>query len=68
MYAGKIIEDLGLKGKSVGGAMVSLKHANFIVNIGNATGEDIYSLIRFIKDKVKEEVGIDLILEQKIVN
>ena len=68
MYAGKIIEDLGLKGKIIGGAMVSDKHANFIVNTGNATGEDIYALIRFIKDKVKEEAGIDLILEQKIVN
>ena len=68
MYAGKIIEDLGLKGKTIGGAMISDKHANFIVNTGNATGEDIYALIRFIKDKVKEEAGIDLILEQKIVN
>lgn len=66
-YAGKLIEDIGYKGKRVGGALVSLKHANFIVNDGNATGNDIITLINEIKDKVKEKYNIDLILEQEIV-
>ena len=66
-YAGKLIEDIGYKGKQIGGAMVSLKHANFIVNVGNASGEDIVTLITEIKEKVKEKYNIDLVLEQEIV-
>lgn len=66
--AGYIIESLGLKGKTVGGAMVSEKHANFIINYNNATGDDILKLIELIKHKVKETYEIDLILEQEIVN
>ena len=65
--AGKIIEELGFKGKSIGGAMVSLKHANFIVNTGSATGEEIKKLILEIQKKVKEEKEIDLVLEQELV-
>ena len=68
MYAGKLIEDVGLKGCKIGGAMVSLKHANFIINYDNALGDDIISLINEIKKKVKKEYGIDLILEQIIVD
>ena len=67
LSAGKIIDDLGLKGHHVGDAMVSEKHANFIVNNGNATSDDIISLIKEIKQKVKDNYNIDLILEQKIV-
>ncbi len=67
-FAGKLIEEIGYKGKQIGGAMVSLKHANFIVNIGNATGEDIITLINEIKTKVKEKYNIDLFLEQEIVD
>ena len=67
-YAGKLIEDLGLKGYTIGGAKVSEKHANFIINAGNATGEDIKELIEFIQSKVKENYNIDLILEQELVN
>ena len=67
-YAGKLIEDLGLKGYSIGGAKVSEKHANFIINAGNATGEDIKELIEFIQTKVKENYNIDLFLEQELVN
>ena len=67
MSAGKIIEDLGLKGYTIGGASVSEKHANFIVNNGTATYEDIIELIKYIKDKVKKELDIDLILEQEII-
>lgn len=66
-YAGKLIEDCGFKGKKVGGAKVSEKHANFIVNTGRAKGSDIIKLITKIQNKVKEEYGIDLILEQEIV-
>ena len=67
-YAGKLIEDLGLKGYTIGGAKVSEKHANFIINAGNATGEDIKELIEYIQSKVKENYNIDLILEQELVN
>lgn len=66
-YAGKLIEECGFKGKKVGGAKVSEKHANFIVNTGRAKGSDIKKLITKIQNKVKEEYGIDLILEQEIV-
>lgn len=67
-YAGKLIEDIGYKGKKIGGAKVSEKHANFIINDGNATGEDIVKLIEEIKEKVKEKYDIELKLEQEIVN
>lgn len=67
LSAGKIIEDIGLKGYTIGGAMVSHKHANFIVNTGTATSEDIIKLIDYIKEKVKENYNIELILEQEII-
>lgn len=67
LSAGKIIEDLGLKGYTIGGAQISEKHANFIVNLGTATYEDILSLIDLIKEKVFKEYGINLILEQEII-
>ena len=68
LYAGKLIEDVGLKGYKIGGAMVSLKHANFIINFDKATGKDIVSLIDKIKSEVKKKYGVDLILEQIIVD
>ena len=68
IFAGKLIEDLGLKGYTIGGAQISEKHANFIINIGNATGEDIKSLIDLVKSKVKEEYNIDLHVEQRFIN
>lgn len=67
MYAGELIEKAGYKGKIVGGAQVSLKHANFIINCGCATGEDVVNLINEIKDIVKEKYNVDLLLEQEIV-
>ena len=67
LSAGKLIEDIGVKGYTIGGAQVSEKHANFIINTSNATYEDIISLIDYIKEKVKEKYNIDLILEQEIV-
>lgn len=66
-YAGRIIESLGLKSYTIGGAQVSKKHANFIINIGNATGSDIRNLIKYIKDKVYNEYKIKLELEQIII-
>lgn len=65
--AGKIIEDLGCKGMAVGGAQVSPKHANFIVNTGNATAADILALIETVQKIVKDNQGIDLQPEVKIV-
>lgn len=67
LYAGKLIEDINMKGYILGGAQVSLKHANFIINIGNAKGTDIVKLINLIKEKVKEKYNVDLVLEQEIV-
>jgi UDP-N-acetylmuramate dehydrogenase len=66
-FAGRLIEELGFKGKSIGGAKVSEKHANFIINNGSATGEEIKKLICEIKDKVKEKYNIELKVEQEFV-
>ena len=65
--AGKLIDDAGLKGYSINDAMVSLIHANFIINSGNATQDDIVKLIKVIQDKIKKEDNIDLVLEQEII-
>jgi D-alanine-D-alanine ligase len=59
-YAAKLIEQTGLKGYAIGGACVSEKHANFIVNTGNATAADIEDLIYYVQNKVKEHQGVDL--------
>ena len=67
LSAGKLIEDAGLKGYKIGGAKISTKHANFIVNTGDATYEDILELIDYTKKKIKEIYNIDLILEQEII-
>ena len=66
--AGKLIEEIGFKGKTVGGAQVSLKHANFIINIDNAKSSDIRKLIDIIKKEIKEKDNIDLICEQEIID
>ncbi len=66
-FAGRLIEEIGYKGKSIGGAKVSEKHANFIINNGNATGEDIKKLISEIKEEVKKKYDIDLKVEQEFV-
>lgn len=66
-YAGRLIEELGYKGYNLNGAYVSDKHANFIVNKDNATGEDVKELIMKIKKSVKERYNIDLIVEQEFV-
>ena len=66
-YAGALIESLNLKGKTIGGAKVSCKHANFIINENNATSNDIKNLIKLIHEQVLNNYDIDLILEQEII-
>lgn len=58
--SGFIIEEAGLKGKKIGGAMVSEKHANFIINTGEATAEDVIMLASLIKQQVRDKFGIEL--------
>ncbi|MCB0415882.1 MAG: UDP-N-acetylmuramate dehydrogenase [Bdellovibrionales bacterium] len=58
--SGRLIESCGLKGYTVGGAQVSEKHANFIVNKGHATAKDIESIIGYVKKTVKEQTGFEL--------
>lgn len=65
--SGRIIESLGLKGKKVGGAEVSKKHANFIINTGNATSQDVRNLIELVHLEVKNKCDIDLVMEQEYV-
>ena len=67
-YAGKIIEELGLKGKNIGGAEISTKHANFIINKNNASSSDILNLIKLVQKEAKDKYKIDLKLEQQLVN
>jgi len=67
-FAGRLIEESGLKGEKHGGAMISSKHANFIVNYKNAKADDIRYLIELAHDKVKENYDIDLKIEQEFVN
>lgn len=64
-FAGTLIEECGLKGKSIGGAMVSEKHAGFIINKDNATADDIINLIKFVQDTVLKEKGVKLECEVK---
>lgn len=66
--AGKLIDDLGLKGYNVGDLCISEKHANFIINKGKGSKEDYDVLVKTIKDKVKKEYNIDLILEQEVID
>lgn len=58
--SGKLIQDCGLKGFQIGGAQVSLKHANFIVNLGEATAQNIWDVITHVKSTVKAQTGVDL--------
>lgn len=62
-YAGKIIDECGLKGLSIGGAKVSQEHANFIIASGRACSQDIYKVIEKVKEKVYEKRGISLVEE-----
>lgn len=66
-YAGRLIDAVGLKGKMIGGAMISSKHANFIVNKGNASSSDILALMDLAKVKVRDVFNIQLLPEIKVV-
>ncbi len=63
----KVIDELGLKGKSIGGAEVSKKHAGFIINKGNASCKDVLNLIEYVKAKVKDKTGIEIETEVEII-
>jgi UDP-N-acetylenolpyruvoylglucosamine reductase len=65
--AGKLIEELGLKGRRVGGASISLEHGNFIVTDGKATARDVLDLIGIIRDRARAERGIELETEVQII-
>jgi UDP-N-acetylmuramate dehydrogenase len=66
-YAGRLIEQVGLKGKRVGGAMISPKHANYIVNTGGARAKDILALMELAREKVREETAIELEPEIRVI-
>lgn len=66
-FAARLIETCGLKGHVIGGAQVSEKHANFIVNLGNATAADIEQLIALMRDTVKQKTGVDLQQEVRVI-
>jgi len=66
-FVAPMIDELGLKGFTIGGAQISLKHSGFIVNKDNATGEDILLLVKEIQTRVSYKFGITLELEQKVI-
>lgn len=66
-YAARLIEESGLKGFTIGGAVVSEKHANFIINNGNATAKDIEDLIHYVQAEVNSNYGINLHPEAKVI-
>ncbi len=64
-YTGQMIDEAGLRGFSIGGAEVSVKHAGFIINRGGATASDVVSLIRKVKEVILEKEGIEIECEVK---
>lgn len=66
-FAGKLIQDAGLRGYRVGGAMVSEKHCGFVINTGDATARDVLELIRHVQKTVRESFNVDLEPEVRIV-
>ncbi|RLC54618.1 MAG: hypothetical protein DRH89_09315 [Candidatus Cloacimonadota bacterium] len=67
-FAGQLIDECGLKGLQIGEAQISKKHANFIINKGSATFNDVNELIKIIQETVKRQKGIELQLEIKVIN
>lgn len=67
-FAGRLIESCNLKGCKIGGAEVSEKHANFIINKGNATSQDVYKLINHVHKTVLDKTNVDLIIEQEFID
>ena len=66
-FVGPMIDELGLKGYTIGGAQVSKKHSGFIVNLGNASGKDILELIQHLQEKVLQKFKVNLEVEQRII-
>jgi UDP-N-acetylmuramate dehydrogenase len=66
-FAGKLIEDAGLKGFSIGGASVSEKHAGFVINKGNGTAKDVLDVINHVKNEVQRQFGVELHPEVRIL-
>jgi len=66
-YAGKLVENAGLKGFSIGGAKISEMHGNFIVNAGNATAEDVLALIQYVKEKIYKLYQVKMETEVEII-
>ncbi|HEX9842230.1 MAG TPA: UDP-N-acetylmuramate dehydrogenase, partial [bacterium] len=66
-YVGPMVEGLGLKGYRIGGAMVSEKHAGFIVNCGGATAADVLALIEHVRGRVRDEFGVTLETEVRLI-
>lgn len=66
-YAGRLIEACGLKGRTIGGAQISEKHANFFVNLGHAKAQDVKALIDLAHDNVLAKFGVDLQLEVELI-
>ncbi len=67
LTVGEMVQELGLKGARIGGAMISPKHGGFIVNVGNAVAQDILNLIRLMKEEINKHYGIELTLEQRLI-
>lgn len=66
-FVGPMLDELGMKGFTIGGAKISEKHSGFIINTGNATGKDILAIIAEVQKRVKEKFGVDLEVEQRII-
>jgi UDP-N-acetylmuramate dehydrogenase len=66
-YAGRLVEKAGLKGTRIGGACISPKHGNFIINLGGATAADVLALIDLVRHQVREEMHVELELEVQVV-
>jgi UDP-N-acetylmuramate dehydrogenase len=66
-FAGKLIMDAGLRGFTVGGAQVSEKHCGFVINTGDATAADVYTLIQEVSKRVKAQTGVELEPEVKML-
>ena len=66
-FAGRLIEAAGLKGKRIGNAQISERHANFIVNLGGAKAEDVHALMELVRSEVKKQFDIELVPEVRLM-
>jgi UDP-N-acetylmuramate dehydrogenase len=66
-FAGRLIEAVGLKGKRIGQAQISERHANFIVNLGGAKAQDVHDLMELARAKVEQQFGVELVPEVRLL-